>query len=42
MVEEVRQAASFEDVWRAVKILSDVLGSGCWQDPQYSIRAAVT
>jgi len=33
---------SFEDVWRAVKILSDVLGSGCWQDPQYSIRAAVT
>jgi len=33
---------SFEDVWRAARTLSDVLGSGCWQDPQFSVRSAVT
>ena len=33
---------SFEDVWRAVRTLAEVLGSDCWREPQYAVRASVT
>jgi kynureninase len=32
----------FEDVWRAVDILSDVLRTECWRDPRYAVRGRVT
>jgi kynureninase len=32
----------FEDVWRAVELLADLLGSGAWRDPRYQTRARVT
>jgi kynureninase len=33
---------SFEDVWRAVDMLADVLASECWRDDKYAVRARVT
>jgi kynureninase len=33
---------SFEDVWRAVEIIAEVLGSGAWRDARYQNRARVT
>ncbi|WBH18245.1 kynureninase [Sphingomonas radiodurans] len=33
---------SFEDVWRAVEIIADVLAHESWRDPAYAVRAAVT
>jgi kynureninase len=33
---------SFEDVWRAVEILAEVIASAAWRDPAYAVRAAVT
>ncbi|MDQ2765468.1 MAG: kynureninase [Pseudomonadota bacterium] len=32
----------YEDVWRAVEVLHDVLASGGWDAPEYRARAAVT
>jgi kynureninase len=32
----------YEDVWRAVEVLRDVLTSGAWDAPQFHARAAVT
>ena len=33
---------SYEDVWRAAEILQDIMESGAWREPRYSVRAAVT
>ena len=33
---------SFMDVWRAVEILEDILSTGAWMDPRFSVKAAVT
>lgn len=33
---------SFEDVWRAVDVLADIMASETWQKPEYAERAAVT
>lgn len=33
---------SFEDVWRAVETLAEVLKTEAWRDPAYAERAAVT
>ncbi len=33
---------SFMDVWRAVEILEDILSTGAWKDPRFSVKAAVT
>jgi kynureninase len=33
---------SFEDVWRAVQTLADVIGRDCWRDPKYAVRGTVT
>jgi kynureninase len=32
----------FEDVWRAVEILSEILDAGIWREPRYQTRARVT
>jgi len=32
----------YEDVWRAVATLAEVLASECWSDPRYAVRAPVT
>lgn len=32
----------YQDVWDAAYTLADVVHSGCWADPRYSVRAAVT
>jgi kynureninase len=32
----------YEDVWRAVAVLRDVLASGAWDRPEFRARAAVT
>jgi kynureninase len=32
----------FEDVWRAVETLRDILATGVWDEPAYQARAAVT
>ena len=32
----------YEDVWTAVDILREVLGSGAWRDDRFQVRAAVT
>lgn len=32
----------YEDVWRAVATLRDVLQTQCWSEPRYAVRAAVT
>ena len=32
----------YEDVWRAVQSLKDILTSRAWDDPRYAARAAVT
>lgn len=32
----------YEDVWRAVQTLREVMDSGCWAEPAYQRRAAVT
>lgn len=32
----------YTDVWDAVEILRDVLGSGAWQAPEFSVRRKVT
>jgi kynureninase len=32
----------FEDVWRAVEVLAEVLDSGVWRDPRYNNRSRVT
>jgi kynureninase len=32
----------YQDVWDAAYTLADVVNSGCWADPRYSVRAAVT
>jgi kynureninase len=32
----------YEDVWRAVTTLRDVLQTQCWSEPRYAVRAAVT
>ena len=28
----------FEDVWRAVEVLRDILDSGAWRDPRFQVR----
>ena len=33
---------SYDDVWRAVDILADVMTTQAWDDPRYASRAAVT
>jgi kynureninase len=33
---------SYEDVWRAIAVLEDILRTGAWQDPRFTVRAAVT
>lgn len=33
---------SYEDVWRAVEIIAEVMATGVWRDPIYAVRAAVT
>ncbi len=33
---------SFEDAWRAVEILHDVLATETWREPRFQVRAAVT
>lgn len=33
---------SHADVWDAVEVLADVLGSGVWREPRYATRNAVT
>lgn len=33
---------SFEDVWSAVDILSDILRSGAWKNDRYAVRSVVT
>ncbi|WP_312527011.1 kynureninase [Paracoccus sp. (in: a-proteobacteria)] len=33
---------SHEDVWNAVETLAEILETGEWQDPRFSVRAAVT
>lgn len=32
----------FEDVWRAVEILGEVMDTNAWNDPKYRVRNAVT
>jgi kynureninase len=32
----------YEDVWRAVEVLADVLETGAWQDPRFAVRSRVT
>ncbi len=32
----------YEDVWRAVEVLADVLETGAWRDPRFAVRARVT
>ena len=32
----------FEDVWRAVEIIADVLATRAWDDEAYRVRSAVT
>jgi kynureninase len=32
----------FEDVWRAVEILRDVLATGAWQAERFRLRSRVT
>jgi kynureninase len=32
----------YVDLWDAVAVLRDILASGCWREPQYAIRRAVT
>ena len=33
---------SYQDVWDAAYTVADVVHSGCWADPRYAVRAAVT
>lgn len=33
---------SYEDVWKAVDILADILATGAWKDARFAVRAAVT
>jgi kynureninase len=33
---------SHEDVWRAAEILQDIMESGVWREPRFSVRSAVT
>jgi kynureninase len=32
----------YQDVWDAAYTVADVVHSGCWADPRYAVRAAVT
>jgi kynureninase len=32
----------FEDVWRAVETLADILATGAWREPRFQVRARVT
>jgi len=32
----------YEDVWRAVSEISDIMQSGAWQDARFAVRSAVT
>ena len=32
----------FEDVWRAVDILAEIMASGRWRDPEFAVRGKVT
>ena len=32
----------YEDIWRAVEVLADVLETGAWRDPRYAVRSRVT
>lgn len=32
----------FEDVWRAVSEIRDIMQSGAWQDPRFAVKSAVT
>ncbi|MFB2564809.1 kynureninase [Rhizobium sp. IMFF44] len=32
----------YRDVWRAVTVLEEILGSGSWKDARFAVRAAVT
>jgi kynureninase len=32
----------YEDVWRAVEKLAEVMAADAWRDPAYAVRAAVT
>ncbi len=32
----------FEDVWRAVDVLADIMANETWREPQYAERATVT
>jgi len=33
---------SFEDVWRAVDVLAEILRSGIWRDARFAVKSAVT
>jgi len=32
----------FEDIWRAIDLLADILTEGRWRDPQFAVRGKVT
>jgi kynureninase len=32
----------FEDVWRAVETLRDILATGAWREARFQVRARVT
>jgi kynureninase len=32
----------YEDVWKAVDVLADILDTGAWKDERFAVRAAVT
>jgi kynureninase len=32
----------YEDVWRAVEVLAEVMEAGAWRDPRFAVRSRVT
>jgi kynureninase len=32
----------FEEIWRAVDRMADILDSGRWRDPRFAVRGKVT
>jgi kynureninase len=32
----------FEDVWKAVEVLEDILRTGFWREPRFAVKLAVT
>ena len=33
---------SYRDVWDAVAVLEEILDSGFWKEPRFTVRSAVT